>query len=513
MLAAAASRAKPARRGRYRAGSMRSAVGLLLLAAAAALVDGLALLRRQPQRQRGCSGSGSSPWRSGSACSPRGSPGCVPRRRCPRGWGWPRSGCSSAFVCWNGVTMIWSIAPDLSWAYLNRGAVYVAFALLGLARRRERAGAGAARRGRARGAALRRRRLGAARQGVPVAVPGRRAGRAAAEPDRLLERARAGVRDRAAARALGRDAALVAARAAGRRRAARLPRRDRARAHVLAGGDRRRRRRACCSGSCSCRRGSRASGRSCSSVVPAAAVAGWASTRAGPRRRRPVARGAPGGRRVVRARRRCSSAWSSSLAALWADGARPALRRTRQARRLWTRRIGLGVGALAVAGVIAVSAASGGPSAWLREFRGGGEVSNSARLGHAQLEQPLGVVEGGLAGLRGRSRPAGRARRRSSIARLRVRNGSIGHERAAQHRAAGAGGDGDRRVPARRWARCVAALVGDRGGPCGACASEERAAAVALAIAIPAYLLHALADIDWDFVAVSAPVFLARRAR
>src|SRR5439155_16444796 len=48
--------------------------------------------------------------------------------------------------------------------------------------------------------------------------------------------------------------------------------------------------------------------------------------------------------------------------------------------RLWTRRIGLGIGAVAVAGVIAVSAASGGPGAWLREFRGGGEVSNSMRL-------------------------------------------------------------------------------------------------------------------------------------
>ena len=39
----------------------------------------------------------------------------------------------TAFVCWNGVTMIWSIAPDLSWAYLNRGAVYLGFALVGLA--------------------------------------------------------------------------------------------------------------------------------------------------------------------------------------------------------------------------------------------------------------------------------------------------------------------------------------------------------------------------------------------
>ena len=42
-------------------------------------------------------------------------------------------GLLAAFVCWNGVTMIWSITPDLSWAYLNRGAVYVGFALLGLA--------------------------------------------------------------------------------------------------------------------------------------------------------------------------------------------------------------------------------------------------------------------------------------------------------------------------------------------------------------------------------------------
>ena len=36
---------------------------------------------------------------------------------------------------------------------------------------------------------------------------------------------------------------------------------------------------------------------------------------------------------------------------------------------------------------------------------------------------------------------------------------------------------------------------------------DERAAAVAIAIAVPVYVLHALADVDWDFVAVSAPVF------
>src|SRR5579859_1505408 len=50
----------------------------------------------------------------------------------PRRVGLLALGLLTAFVCWNGVTMIWSIAGDRSWAYLNRGAVYVAFALIGL---------------------------------------------------------------------------------------------------------------------------------------------------------------------------------------------------------------------------------------------------------------------------------------------------------------------------------------------------------------------------------------------
>lgn len=37
-----------------------------------------------------------------------------------------------AFVAWNGISVLWSIQPDRSWAYLNRGLVYVAFALIGL---------------------------------------------------------------------------------------------------------------------------------------------------------------------------------------------------------------------------------------------------------------------------------------------------------------------------------------------------------------------------------------------
>src|SRR5919201_316582 len=38
-----------------------------------------------------------------------------------------------AFVCWCGISVLWSIEPDRSWDYLNRGLVYVAFAVVGLA--------------------------------------------------------------------------------------------------------------------------------------------------------------------------------------------------------------------------------------------------------------------------------------------------------------------------------------------------------------------------------------------
>jgi O-antigen ligase/polysaccharide polymerase Wzy-like membrane protein len=37
-----------------------------------------------------------------------------------------------AFVAWNGISVVWSIQGDRSWAYLNRGLVYVAFAVVGL---------------------------------------------------------------------------------------------------------------------------------------------------------------------------------------------------------------------------------------------------------------------------------------------------------------------------------------------------------------------------------------------
>jgi len=41
-------------------------------------------------------------------------------------------GLLTAFVLWNGASVAWSIQPDRSWAYTNRGLVYFAFACLGV---------------------------------------------------------------------------------------------------------------------------------------------------------------------------------------------------------------------------------------------------------------------------------------------------------------------------------------------------------------------------------------------
>ncbi|HSC48894.1 MAG TPA: O-antigen ligase family protein [Gaiellaceae bacterium] len=37
-----------------------------------------------------------------------------------------------ALVCWQGISVVWSIEPDRSWAYLNRGLVYLALLAFGL---------------------------------------------------------------------------------------------------------------------------------------------------------------------------------------------------------------------------------------------------------------------------------------------------------------------------------------------------------------------------------------------
>ena len=139
----------------------------------------------------------------------------------------------TAFVCWCGISLLWSIQPDRTWAYLNGGLVYLAFALVGLGigvyapRAIERwayvlAGLVAVVLG-----------WGAAREGG--AVMGRLgADRAAQLADRVLERARAPAGISAAPRALARRAARAPSLAAGRRRGVRLRARCRAAVDLLA---------------------------------------------------------------------------------------------------------------------------------------------------------------------------------------------------------------------------------------------------------------------------------------
>jgi hypothetical protein len=38
-----------------------------------------------------------------------------------------------AFVLWSGLSILWSVEPDRSWSYFNRSAVYLAFAVVGMA--------------------------------------------------------------------------------------------------------------------------------------------------------------------------------------------------------------------------------------------------------------------------------------------------------------------------------------------------------------------------------------------
>jgi hypothetical protein len=478
---------------------MRAAAGLLLLSAAGALVTVSLFFGGSLSDGRlfwigivaealglGAVAAGLAGWL----------PVAVPQRV-----GLAAVGLLSAFACWNGVTMIWSIAPDRSWAYLNRGAVYVAFCLLGLVvaatvRMPARAAAGGL-------AVLLFGVVGWALLGkvFPSLFPdGARVARlrnpigywnalalacALALPLGLWAARRSWRRELRAAGVLFLYLAVIALvltfSRAGILVAAVavllwlvfVPERLETFGALLV------------------------------SVVPAAAVAGWASTRAGL-----VDDNQPLGAR------RSDGAWFALVVvvvgvvvvavALWADGADRRFADA-AARRLWARRIGIAIGTVAVVGVVAVSAASGGPGAWLREFRGGGDVGGSAaRIGTlssnnrwAWWQEAWRVFEEKPVG--------GKGAATFSVARLRVRKGSVvtnePHNIALQALSETGIigfllGVGAVLAALVAVVRSVARLRG-----------EERAAAVALAIAIPAYLLHALADIDWDFVAVSAPVF------
>jgi len=47
-------------------------------------------------------------------------------------FGFAAVGCFTGFVVWQGFSVVWSIEPDRTWNYVNRGLVYLALLLLGL---------------------------------------------------------------------------------------------------------------------------------------------------------------------------------------------------------------------------------------------------------------------------------------------------------------------------------------------------------------------------------------------
>jgi tetratricopeptide (TPR) repeat protein len=100
------------------------ASGTLPLAAAVLLVAAL------------LAGDGSSDdrlvWIGGAALIAAGAVAilCLPR---PARAGWMFFGALGAFVLWSGLSILWSVEPDRSWSYFNRSACYLAFAVVGLA--------------------------------------------------------------------------------------------------------------------------------------------------------------------------------------------------------------------------------------------------------------------------------------------------------------------------------------------------------------------------------------------
>src|SRR3954464_9744036 len=57
--------------------------------------------------------------------------GLVARPRLARSGIWCVA-CLAALVAWQGASIVWSVLPDNSWDYLNRGLAYLAFLVLGL---------------------------------------------------------------------------------------------------------------------------------------------------------------------------------------------------------------------------------------------------------------------------------------------------------------------------------------------------------------------------------------------
>jgi O-antigen ligase len=178
---------------------------------------------------------------------------------------------------------------------------------------------------------------------------------------------------------------------------------------------------------------------------------------------------------------------------------------TQRERAIWTQRLGVLTGIVALVGLAVVLALRGGQI--LDEFRGAGgnQVSQSpTRL--AELSSSNRWRWWQEAWALWKEAPAGgKGAATFEIARRDIRQGSITttepHNLALQFLSE-TGIVGFMLLFAFVGTGVAAAVAAVRRAE-----GPERAAAAALALGLGAYVLHALVDIDWEFVAVTAPAF------
>ena len=128
--------------------------------------------------------------------------------------------------------------------------------------------------------------------------------------------------------------------------------------------------------------------------------------------------------------------------------------------------------------------------------------------GGEQPQQPLGLVEGGLARVRGRA-VGGTGAGSFEIVHRKFRDSSVDvletHDLPLQF-ASETG-----LVGLALWVGAMGAALLGAWRALGRLDGDEREAALALGLAVPAFLVHGLLDYDWDFVALAGPLLLRDR--
>ena len=415
------------------------------------------------------------------------------------GGGLALGGMLLATAAWSGLSIVWSVAPDLSWAELDRTLVYAAFLTVGLLLGASRPGAGRLAAGAltvAFGAAVVWALAGKA---IPALFPdGGRAARLrdpigywnalALAADALLVLALSlaassrAVAIRVGGAALGYAAVVAILLAASRAGVAAAVlglavwlwlRRDRVEAALLALG----------------------------AIVPGAAVAGWAFTR--------PALVEDGGSRADRVG---DGAWFGLLllvgAVLVAIGARELARRplVPTARR----RVARLLRAFAIAGaLVALVGLVANAGRIADEFRGEEVANDPGRF--ASLSSNNRLAWWGEARDIFEADPlAGAGANSFGVARKRYRELASSvtqpHSVPLQFLA------GTGVVGLALFLGLVAAAAAAAIGAVRRLEGAERDAAAALAVALALWLVHAVVDYPWDFVAITAPVCFAAGA-